>query len=126
ERIEQLYPFPAEELKDAVKGYKKFREIVWVQEEPENMGAWSYVRPRLQELFGTEFPISYIGRTPNASPADGSTTLHIAHQKEIIERVYRGNRKEIGERSAEEPAIDALTLSRQSVNEVHSTRGNMR
>ncbi len=125
-RIEQLYPFPADELRDAVKGYKRLKEIVWVQEEPENMGALNYIRPLLQDLFGAKLPINYISRTRNASPAEGSTALHIAHQKEIIERAYGWNLDAVEAGSAEVPSIGELVPNRQSVNEVNSTGGNSR
>ncbi len=125
-RVEQLYPFPEEELKEIVYGYTNLAEIVWTQEEPQNMGAWRYVRPRLQELFGNRLPIKYAGRTPNASPAEGSTTLHIAHQREIVSDVYRGNQKVMEHKHAKDPLVSELTSDRQTVNEAHSTRGNKR
>ncbi len=88
-RLEQLYPFPADELAGVVGRYTKAEEIVWVQEEPENMGAWNFVRPRLAELFGGKFRLSYVGRTPNASPAEGSTALHAVHHAELIDNAFK-------------------------------------
>lgn len=88
-RIEQLYPFPAEEIKALLQNYKKAIEIIWVQEEPQNMGAWNYIRPLLENLSGGRFPLRYVGRTPNASPAEGSTALHAAHHSELIENAFR-------------------------------------
>jgi 2-oxoglutarate dehydrogenase E1 component len=93
-RIEQLYPFPEEDLERVVKNYKKAKEIVWVQEEPQNMGAWCYMMPRLEELFGNRLAIRFVGRTANASPAEGSTTLHILHQNGIVERAFKSDEKE--------------------------------
>ncbi|MGO9482234.1 MAG: thiamine pyrophosphate-dependent enzyme, partial [Candidatus Kryptoniota bacterium] len=92
-RIEQLYPFPADELKAAANSYAKIREIVWVQEEPENMGAWNFVRTLLEELFGNHIKVDHISRKPNASPAEGSTALHISHQAEIIDKVFKSETK---------------------------------
>ncbi len=49
-RVEQLYPFPADAIRAAIDGYPKLREVCWVQEEPENMGAWEFVRPLLEQI----------------------------------------------------------------------------
>ncbi len=125
-RLEQLYPFPGEELKDVAKNYKKIREVIWVQEEPQNMGAWSYVRPRLQDLFDARFPIGYVGRTPNASPAEGSTALHIAHQAEIVGRAFQGDSMKPGREAKEEAVMGELAPTGHTDSEVHSTRGNRR
>ncbi len=108
-RIEQLYPFPAEELRSTLKGYRKAEEIIWVQEEPQNMGAWNYVRPLLADLLGTRFPVRYVGRTPNASPAEGSTALHSAHHAEIIENAFRSDISR--EASAQVKAANSLLNS---------------
>ena len=53
------------------------------------MGAWNYIRPLLEDLIGERFPLQYVGRTPNASPAEGSTALHAAHHYELIENAFR-------------------------------------
>jgi 2-oxoglutarate dehydrogenase complex dehydrogenase (E1) component-like enzyme len=53
-RVEELHPFPAELLRDVLAGYPGLSEVVWLQEEPRNMGAWSYVAPRLQEVHAEE------------------------------------------------------------------------
>lgn len=89
-RIEQLYPFPENELRAVVKSYTNAEEIIWVQEEPQNMGAWNFVLPILKDLFGKEMPIKYVGRAANASPAEGSTALHVIHQSEIVEKAFKG------------------------------------
>ena len=67
-RIEQLYPWPAEQLKGVLERYKSAREWVWVQEESQNMGAWTFVSPRLHELMGQQ--CQYVGRDASASPGD--------------------------------------------------------
>ncbi len=87
-RVEQLYPFPSDELKALVNSYRVAKELIWVQEEPENMGAWHFVRPLLRELFGSELLIKSVCRTANASPAEGSTALHIVHQSEIVDKAF--------------------------------------
>lgn len=81
-RVEQLYPFPERSLRGLITGSAKLREIVWVQEEPRNMGAWGYMEPRLREL--TELPVRYIGRPERSSPAEGSPDAHKAEQQRIL------------------------------------------
>ncbi len=84
-RVEQLYPFPAEELRSVLAGYPALREIVWTQEEPENMGAWRFVAPLLTELAG-ERTVRYNGRPERASPAEGYLSTHEATQRAIVQR----------------------------------------
>jgi 2-oxoglutarate dehydrogenase E1 component len=86
-RVEELYPFPKEELRELIASYPNLREIVWLQEEPRNMGAWSFVDPRLRELldqmdWGGDF--YYVGRAESASPAEGSVPRHHAEQSRIL------------------------------------------
>ena len=82
-RIEQLYPWPADALKAIRERYRAAREWVWVQEESQNMGAWTFVAPRLKELMGLE--VQYVGRDASASPATGSKLVHDREQAEIVE-----------------------------------------
>jgi 2-oxoglutarate dehydrogenase E1 component len=87
-RLELLAPFPAEELGRVIGRYPHLEEIVWAQEEPRNMGAWSYVEPRLRELLhGIErpLPVRYAGRPERASPAEGSPDRHAAGQARIVQ-----------------------------------------
>jgi len=91
-RIEQLAPFPAQEITRVVARYPNLREIIWAQEEPRNMGAWTYVEPRLRELLhghvsGIEepLPLHYAGRPERASPAEGSLDRHGVEQARIIQ-----------------------------------------
>jgi len=87
-RVEQLYPFPEQELIEVIRGYPNLREIVWMQEEPRNMGAWNFISPRLNELIkaidwqGTFY---YVGRSEAASPAEGSKPRHDAEQTRILD-----------------------------------------
>jgi 2-oxoglutarate dehydrogenase E1 component len=84
-RVEQLYPFPVKQLKEILASYPKNAELVWVQEEPENMGAWSYLmRTR------SDFSLRVISREESASPATGSPKMHARQQKEIIEKSFAG------------------------------------
>ena len=61
-RIEELYSFPADELRAVIAGYPALRELIWLQEEPRNMGAWNYIAPRLREIVDPALPIAYVGR----------------------------------------------------------------
>jgi 2-oxoglutarate dehydrogenase E1 component len=87
-RVEQLYPWPGEQLKSVLDRYKSAREWVWVQEESQNMGAWTFVANRLHELMGQSF--QYIGRDASASPATGSKLVHDREQAEIVEAAIGG------------------------------------
>ncbi len=85
-RVEELYPFPKEILKEQLALYPNAQEIVWVQEEPKNMGAWSFVAPHLAEL--TELPVRYTGRPPRASPAEGYADKHTVEQGRITREAW--------------------------------------
>jgi 2-oxoglutarate dehydrogenase E1 component len=87
-RVEQLYPFPVEELQGVLNGYPHLKEVIWLQEEPENMGAWTTIRRPLEDLIGGRWPLRYIGRPANSSPAEGSSTWYAANQKIMAERAY--------------------------------------
>ena len=91
-RIEQLYPFPAKTLVKELKPYAKNAKFFWCQEEPKNMGAWFSVRDYIQWTLDTikanNNKISYIGRSPDASPATGYAKRHISQQQEIINKVF--------------------------------------
>ncbi|MHB8626338.1 MAG: 2-oxoglutarate dehydrogenase E1 component [Aggregatilineales bacterium] len=87
-RVEQLYLFPEAELARILGGYPALTEIVWVQEEPQNMGAWDFVEPYLAKISGGKCPVRYVGRAPGSSPAEGSPAWHNAVQDTIIKRAY--------------------------------------
>jgi 2-oxoglutarate dehydrogenase E1 component len=82
-RLEQFYPWPAEALRAALGRYRSAREWVWVQEESQNMGGWTFVSHRLQELMG--WPFQYVGRDASASPATGLHAVHDREQAELVE-----------------------------------------
>ena len=81
-RVEQFYPFNMEKFKNIIEPYAKTKRVVWCQEEPENMGAWTFLRPSLEEVFGGK--LKYVGRAATASPATGSLTLHKIEQAELV------------------------------------------
>jgi len=94
-RVEQLYPLRAHALQSVLSGYGEGTPAVWVQEEPENMGAWRFMRVQFgEELFG-RFPFSIISRPASASPATGSASAHKKEQGEIIERAFEHNRPDV-------------------------------
>ncbi|HUP60435.1 MAG TPA: multifunctional oxoglutarate decarboxylase/oxoglutarate dehydrogenase thiamine pyrophosphate-binding subunit/dihydrolipoyllysine-residue succinyltransferase subunit [Thermoanaerobaculia bacterium] len=86
-RLEQFYPFPQPMLADALKGYPNAEEIVWVQEEPRNMGAWPFLHERLAALHRN---VRYAGRPLAAAPATGSHHRHEEQQKALVERAIHG------------------------------------
>jgi 2-oxoglutarate dehydrogenase E1 component len=81
-RVEELYPFPEAEIGALVASYPNLREVVWVQEEPRNMGAWTYIAPRLTEMLLV--PLRYEGRPDRASPAEGYQHRHLREQNRIV------------------------------------------
>ena len=87
-RVEQLYPFPADRIREVIDRYPSLREICWAQEEPENMGAWEFVRPLFEELIDARWPLRYIGRQRNSSTSEGSATWHAANQRAIVAQVF--------------------------------------
>jgi 2-oxoglutarate dehydrogenase E1 component len=87
-RVEQLYPFPIDSLKALFDGYPNLEEIVWVQEEPKNMGAWEFMNWRLKRLIDGRLPVNYVGRRRSPSPAEGSLTAHTTNQAKIIEFAF--------------------------------------
>ncbi len=95
-RMEQLYSFPWTEMRELLAGYPAVEHLVWVQEEPRNMGAWSFVEPKLRELAPEGVRVSYAGRPERASPAEGYPAAHVAEQSRIVQEALKG-------RPAEEP-----------------------
>ncbi len=81
-RIEQLYPLAERKLREMLKPFSKDAKLVWCQEEPENMGAWTFIEPRLHTIFCTE--IAYAGREASASPAVGALARHKREQARLV------------------------------------------
>jgi 2-oxoglutarate dehydrogenase E1 component len=86
-RLEQLYPVPAKGLRATLDHYGSAADIVWVQEEPENMGAWDFIRPHLVEAAGGR-AVRVIARPRSASPAEGSAARHGRQQQQLIEAAF--------------------------------------
>jgi 2-oxoglutarate dehydrogenase E1 component len=87
-RMEQLYPFPQVEVRDILASYSPHAEVLWVQEEPRNMGAWQFIRDRFEPLLDPFRRIRYVGRAESASPATGSSKRHTQEQAEIVEESF--------------------------------------
>jgi 2-oxoglutarate dehydrogenase E1 component len=87
-RVEQLYPFPHQELKTLLAQYANAGQVYWVQEEPQNMGAWMFAEPRLRRLMPGGVAPTYIGRDAAASPATGSYKVHLAEEAEFVARAF--------------------------------------
>ncbi|MBI3461469.1 MAG: 2-oxoglutarate dehydrogenase E1 component [Planctomycetes bacterium] len=87
-RVEELYPLPSESLKEALVPYADKTPAVWVQEEPENMGAWWYMKVHVGERLLDRFPFSGVYRPASASPATGSANMHKAQQQKLIAEAF--------------------------------------
>lgn len=86
--VEQLYPIPTEALRKAIERYPNLKEVVWIQEEPETMGAWMFMFPFFRKLIDGRFPLHYIGRRRNSSPAEGSSSMHKVNQQALIKQAF--------------------------------------
>ena len=86
-RVDELYPWPGDAVAEIVDRYPNLEDVVWAQEEPKNMGAWSYVSPQLRVATGNMLTIRYIGRPERASPAEGYSKAHEEEQKRIVAEV---------------------------------------
>lgn len=87
-RVEQPYPFPELDLKPVFECYPSLEEVVWLQEEPRNMGWWPFMRRRVPQLIDGRWPLRYIGRPRSPSPAEGSSAWHAFNQEAIIKQAY--------------------------------------
>jgi 2-oxoglutarate dehydrogenase E1 component len=85
-RVEQLYPWPEHLVAEALDRYPNATEVMWLQEEPENMGAWPFVHDRLHRLLRDRFELLHVSRARSASPATGSQTVHLHEQQELLDR----------------------------------------
>jgi 2-oxoglutarate dehydrogenase E1 component len=88
-RVEELYPFPLAQAREILAQYPNLKELVWVQEEPKNMGPWSYAYPRLQEIVPEGVEIGYVGRRRRSSPSEGDPTVHKKEQERIVNEALK-------------------------------------
>ena len=93
-RLEELSPFPFDELRTALKRYTKSKEIIWVQEEPRNQGAFTYIEPRVNNLLAETLKvkarIEYRGRVEDAVPVTGTGVVYKAQQEKVLKSVFEG------------------------------------
>jgi 2-oxoglutarate dehydrogenase E1 component len=88
-RIEQLYPYKSDEVRMILSSYIKAKRVIWVQEEPKNMGAWNYIAPKLMNDLAEGQRLSYSGRPESASPAVGSHKVSNRQQQELVESAFK-------------------------------------
>jgi 2-oxoglutarate dehydrogenase E1 component len=101
-RVEQLYPWPHDEIARIADLYPAVEEVVWAQEEPRNQGAWTFVQPRLRASAGAAVGVRYVGRPERASPAEGFADMHQAEQARIVATVV-----DAGDLAEERSAVQA-------------------
>jgi 2-oxoglutarate dehydrogenase E1 component len=87
-RVEQLHPFPRQELTQVLAAYPQATQIYWVQEEPSNMGAWNFMQNHLRPLLRDDQALTYVGRRAAASPASGSFKIHQREEADLINRAF--------------------------------------
>jgi 2-oxoglutarate dehydrogenase E1 component len=87
-RVEQIYPFPEAEFAEILKSYRNAHNVLWVQEEPRNNGAWTLVRSYIQPMLEAKHVIGYAGRPRAASTAPGSPKRHVQEQADLIEQAF--------------------------------------
>ena len=83
-RVEQFYPFPLARVRAMLERYENARELVWAQEEPQNMGGWTFMQERLENLLEDCRRPRYVGRLSSASPATGSYSIHQKEQAQLV------------------------------------------
>jgi 2-oxoglutarate dehydrogenase E1 component len=88
-RLEQFYPFPLARIKEVIASYPNAKELVWAQEEPQNMGGWTFVEPRMLNLMNDCPRPIYVGRAPSASPATGNYVVHGLEQEKLVSEALR-------------------------------------
>jgi 2-oxoglutarate dehydrogenase E1 component len=102
-RLEQFYPFPGIALKEIFAAYPNASEVIWTQEEPQNMGGWTFVEQRLRDILPIGTSLHYVGRAASASPATGSYAIHELEQRQLVERSLSTDAEEIS--PASEPEV---------------------
>ncbi|HMJ07988.1 MAG TPA: multifunctional oxoglutarate decarboxylase/oxoglutarate dehydrogenase thiamine pyrophosphate-binding subunit/dihydrolipoyllysine-residue succinyltransferase subunit, partial [Pyrinomonadaceae bacterium] len=102
-RLEQFYPFPKEAIQNIFATYPNTTQVFWTQEEPQNMGGWTFVEPRLNEIKPANSTLTFAGRSPSASPATGSYAIHELEQKQIVDQSLSTDSDEIS--AASEPEV---------------------
>jgi multifunctional 2-oxoglutarate metabolism enzyme len=89
-RVEQLYPWPGEQIGEIVESYPNAEEVLWLQEEPRNMGAWTFVASRLRDVLDQDRRLLHAARHASASPATGSSVIHEQEQEQLLREAFDG------------------------------------
>jgi 2-oxoglutarate dehydrogenase E1 component len=87
-RVEEIYPWPEERVTEMLRLYPNASRVIWVQEEPHNMGAWTFVAPRLKLAVREDIKLGYVGREAAASPATGSMRIHKREQAQLLSQAF--------------------------------------
>jgi multifunctional 2-oxoglutarate metabolism enzyme len=88
-RIEQLYPLPIDQMQEILQKYSNARELRWLQEEPENMGAWNFVEHHTWRVKEQGYDLRHVARVESGSPATGSKAIHDQELDDLMERTFR-------------------------------------
>jgi 2-oxoglutarate dehydrogenase E1 component len=106
-RLEQFYPFPEKRLREIFASYPKATQLVWAQEEPKNMGGWTFVEPRLMNMLPSCQRAYFVGRAASASPATGSYSIHEMEQRRLVDQALTEEAEIISSASTEQYAGQA-------------------
>ena len=93
-RVEQFYPFPLSAIKQAIAKCPNTKELIWCQEEPKNMGAWTFMEGKFEDLVSGGDRLSYVGRAESASPATGNYSVHTQEQEQLVQEALLQNREQ--------------------------------
>ena len=110
-RLEQLYPVPMRDLRAMLDGYPNAEDVVWVQEEPENMGAWEFIRPHLTDVAAAK-TVHRVARPRSASPAEGSAARHATNQQALVDKAFGAAPQGSGQVAAKARRDAALTSAK--------------
>ena len=88
-RVEQLYPFPAEQMREVLDHYPNTQDVVWLQEEPDNMGPWSFVHARFHRVTESGLALRLVSRIGSGSPATGTKAIHDLELVEMMDETFR-------------------------------------
>jgi len=111
-RVEQLYPFPEKEIRGIFAKYRLASEIAWVQDEPENRGAWRFFDARLRKILPENRVLSYYGREEAASPATGLYKMHLIEEQEILSHALELPAREVTPPPAPEERAVGVTADK--------------
>jgi 2-oxoglutarate dehydrogenase E1 component len=112
-RVEQLAPFPRIALREVIDSYPSLEEVAWLQEEPENMGAWDWVRGQLIETIEDRCSLRYIGRVRSASPSEGSAAWHQINQRRLVDEAFTLEGLGLNESTVLSKSVRDLTTSKR-------------